>query len=100
MITRTRQKTWTFVKPFQLRGIDHVLPAGDYEVTTEEELIESLSFPVYRRVGTTILVPAQARSSSVEMFSIDPADLKSAHENHASDDALPQDKAHAADSTR
>ena len=83
LTTRTRRKTWTFVKPFRLKGVDHVLPAGDYQVMTDEELIESLSFPVYRRVGTMILVPGQMRSSSVEMFSIDPVDLQSAHENDA-----------------
>lgn len=90
MVTRTRQKTWKFVKAFRLTGVDHVLPAGEYQVTTDEELIESLSFPVYRRVSTTILVPGQARSSTVEMFSIDPADLQSAHENDAAGAALPQ----------
>jgi len=84
VITRTRQKTWKFAKAFRLRGVDRILPAGEYQVTTDEELVEGLSFPVYRRVGTMILVPGQKSSSSLEMFVINPADLKTAHENDAS----------------
>lgn len=85
MTTRSRQKIWKFSRPFRLKGVDHLLPAGDYPVTTDEELIESLSFPVYRRVATTILVPGGAHMSSIEMFAIDPADLKLAHENDMRD---------------
>lgn len=44
---------------------------------TDEELIEGLSFPVYRRVSTMIIVPAPAlRMSSVEMLAIDPRELE------------------------
>jgi hypothetical protein len=78
---RTRRKSWTFGRPFQLKGVDRTLPAGDYQVMTDEELIEGLSFPAYRRIATLILVPRAAGSSSVEMFSIDPADLQAAHES-------------------
>jgi len=56
-----------------LKGIDREIPAGSYRVVTDEELVEGLSFPVYRRISTMIFVPAQA--SSVEMVSIDPLDL-------------------------
>jgi hypothetical protein len=44
MIARTLRKTVVFSKPFLLKGIDRVLPAGDYPVVTDEELIEGLSF--------------------------------------------------------
>ena len=47
----------TFVRPFMLKGVDRILPAGNYRVLTDEELIEELSFPVYRRVSTMIVVP-------------------------------------------
>lgn len=77
MITRTRSKTWTFSKPFTLKGVDRPLPAGDYRVTTDEELIEGLSFPVYRRVATMIFVPGPA-PRSFEMVTVDPADLQAA----------------------
>jgi len=81
MTVRTRDKVWAFRKSFALKGVDRLLPAGNYRVTTDEELIESLSFPVYRRVATMILVPGQGHwRSSVEMFTIDPAELQAAHE--------------------
>jgi hypothetical protein len=81
MMTRTRDKTLTFGKPFLLKGVDRLLPAGDYRVSTDEELIEGLSFPVYRRVATMIFVPGPGqRVSSVEMVAIDPADLRAAQE--------------------
>lgn len=54
-----------------------MLPAGNYDVVTEEELIEGLSFPVYRRVSTVIFVPGQV-ASSIEMVTIDPLDLAAA----------------------
>ena len=78
MLTRTRRETLTFHSPFSLEGIGRVLAAGSYEVVTDEELIEGLSFPVYRRVATTMLVPAQAYQGSVEMLTVDPHHLASA----------------------
>jgi len=81
MTVRTRDTMWTFHNPFALKGVDRLLPAGNYRVTTDEELIESLSFPVYRRVATMILVPGEGHwRSSVEMFTIDPADLQAAQD--------------------
>jgi hypothetical protein len=62
-----------------LKGVDRILPAGNYRVVTDEELIEELSFPVYRRVSTMIFVPAKS-ASSVEMVAIDPQDLQAAQE--------------------
>lgn len=73
MTTRTSNKMVTFALPFLLKGNDREIPAGSYRVVTDEELVEGLSFPVYRRISTMIFVPAQA--SSVEMVSIDPLDL-------------------------
>ena len=46
---------------------------------TDEELIEGLSFPAYRRLATMMVVPAQSHhASSVEMLNIDPLDLAAA----------------------
>ena len=84
MLTRTREKTWTFSKPFTLKGIDRELPAGSYRVATDEELIEGLSFPVYRRVATMIFIPAQRQRGAIEMVTIDPADLQIALKRDAS----------------
>ncbi len=83
MMTRTQRTTSVFARPFRLRGVDRVLPAGSYDVVTEEELIEELSFPVYRRVSTVIFVPGQS-AASIEMVTIDPLDLAAAQgDDHA-----------------
>ena len=88
MTTRTNSKTVTFAHPFLLKGIDRMLPAGDYKVTTDEELIQELSFPVYRRVATMIFVPAESHhASTFEMVSIDPRDLQEAQDRDAEDPA-------------
>ena len=81
MSVRTTRKTVIFSNPFSLESVGRVLPAGNYEVMTDEELIEGLSFPVYRRVATMMLAPTQSQNrSSVEMLTIDPLDLASALE--------------------
>jgi hypothetical protein len=87
MIARSREKTVSFTKPFVLAGIDHALPAGEYRVKTDEELIEGISFPVYRRVATVMFVPAQTQRGAIEMVTIDPAALKAALERDASGEA-------------
>jgi hypothetical protein len=79
MTTRTTSTIVTFARPFTLKGVDRILPAGNYRVVTDEELIEELSFPVYRRISTMIFVPAVS-ASSVEMVTIDPQDLQAAQE--------------------
>ena len=79
MTIRTTRKMVTFVRPFMLKGVDRILPAGNYRGLTDEELIEELSFPVYRRVSTMIVVPTGS-ASSVEMVKVDPQDLQMAQE--------------------
>jgi hypothetical protein len=80
MTTRTQRTMCAFARPFLLKGVDRVLPPGTYEILTEEELIEGLSFPVYRRTSTVIFVPGKI-GSSIEMVPIDPLDLTAAHEH-------------------
>jgi hypothetical protein len=85
MTIRSRRETVTFKHPFQIRGIDRLLPAGAYEVITDEEMIEGLSFPSFRRVATMIMVPAaQSRGSTIEMVSIGSVDLSDAQRIDAS----------------
>ncbi len=86
MTTRSHSKSVVFNHPFELKGVDRVLPAGDYRVVTDEELIEELSFPVYRRVSTMIFVPGES-GSSVEMVAIDPRDLQAAQDRDRNHDA-------------
>ena len=88
MATRTQRKVIVFHHPFVLKGIDKILPPGRYETVTDEELIEGLSFPVYRRVSTVIFVPAY-QASSIEMVTIDPGDLQAAQERDAATHQLP-----------
>ena len=85
MTTRSRRETVTFKRPFQISGIDRLLPAGAYEVITDEEMIEGLSFPSFRRVATMIMVPgAESHGSIMEMVSIGSVDLAEAQRIDAS----------------
>ena len=79
MTQRSHSKSVFFSHSFELKGIDRILPPGEYRIVTDEELIEELSFPVYRRVSTMIFVPADS-ASSVELVAIDPQDLQAARE--------------------
>jgi hypothetical protein len=79
MTMRSRRETITFKHPFLIKGIDRVLPPGSYEVVTDEEMIEGLSFAAFRRVATTITVPAAPpRTLTMERISISPDDLADA----------------------
>jgi hypothetical protein len=68
MTTRTSSKIVIFDKPFSLKGVDQTVPAGNYRVDTDEELLEGVSFVAYRRVSTVMFLPVKSRrGSSVEM---------------------------------
>ena len=85
MITRSRRETVHFKRPFWIKGIDRLLPPGGYEVITDEEMIEGLSFASFRRIATMIMVPGAApRTSSREMISISAVDLLDAQREDAS----------------
>jgi hypothetical protein len=86
---KTTDKTVTFQRPFFLKGVDRELPPADYRVTTEEELMEGLSFAAYRRVSTVIFVTAPS-GGGIEMVTIDPSDLEAAQHQ---DTALKQREA-------
>ncbi|TPQ37553.1 hypothetical protein C2U70_10760 [Bradyrhizobium guangdongense] len=79
MSYRCRREVVTFNHPFRIKGIDRLLPAGAYEVATDEEEIEGLSFLAFRRIATMIKVPAEgSRGLTMEVISIGPADLSDA----------------------
>ena len=85
MTIRSRREIVTFKHPFQIRGVDRLLPAGAYEVVTDEEMIEGLSFASFRRVATLIIVPAAtSRGSAMEMIAIGSVDLADAQRIDAS----------------
>ncbi|UPK35464.1 hypothetical protein IVB18_47250 [Bradyrhizobium sp. 186] len=85
MTIRSRRETITFKHPFHIRGIERELPAGAYEVVTDEEMIEGLSFSAYRRIATMITVPVEgARGGAIEMRAIGSVDLADAQRIDAS----------------
>jgi len=85
MTMRSRRETITFKHPFRIKGVDRLLPPGSYEVITDEEMIEGLSFAAFRRVATMITVPAPPpRASTTERISISPVDLADAQRIDAS----------------
>ena len=81
---RASRESVTFARPFSLRGLDGVRPAGTYVVETEEEPIEGLSFPAYRRVATLVFVPARPGGMAWgQIAAVDPAELRAALERDA-----------------
>jgi hypothetical protein len=84
MTTRTTSRTVTFSRPFTLSGIGAVQPAGTYTVETDEELVQEISFPVYRRTATLMLLPSQPGSVTLaQIATIDPLELEVALERDA-----------------
>ena len=72
-------------RPFSLSGIDEVQAAGTYTVETNEELLQDVSFPAYRRIETLIFLPARPGGAFVErVVNIDPLELEAAEERDAS----------------
>lgn len=84
MTVRSRREAVTFKHPFRIRGVDRVLPPGTYEVITDEESIEGLSFAAFRRVATMMLVPGATSALVQEMISIGSVDLADAQRIDAS----------------
>jgi hypothetical protein len=85
MTIRSRREIVTFMHPFRIRHLDRLLPAGAYEVVTDEETIEGLSFESFRRVATMIKVPAADRRGwAMEVVSIGSVDLADAQRIDAS----------------
>jgi len=84
MTMRTSRKNVTFRRPFSLSGIDEVQPAGTYTVETNEELIEGLSFPAWRRTATVFLLrdPSGVIGTSRDL-DIDPQELEAVQESDA-----------------
>jgi hypothetical protein len=77
MNSRTTRRTVTFVHPFRIAGYKDDLPAGEYQVEVDKELLEGLSFEAYRRTGTYLRVGPQASGrGSAEMRPIDPRNIE------------------------
>ena len=82
MTIRSRKETLVFDHPFRLEGTDRLYPAGTYDVVTDEEMIDGLSFASYRRIATMIMVPGEwPFASATEMVAISAIDLANAQRN-------------------
>lgn len=81
---RTTRRTVTFSRPFMLSGIGSIQPAGTYTVETDEELVQEVSLPAYRRTATLMLLPAQSKGPILaQIATIDPLELEVALERDA-----------------
>ena len=79
MTIRTTRTTVTFRRAFVLAGLDEEQPAGVYDVETDEERMEGLSFSAYRRVQTLIhLHPKTGNPTLIQTMKIDPDELDAA----------------------
>lgn len=57
--------------------MDEEQPAGTYTVETDEELLQTLSLPVYKRISTLIRLPARPRSTVVtQIVEVDPLETR------------------------
>jgi hypothetical protein len=85
MAERTTDSLVTFRHPFVLRDIVGTQPPGTYQVENVELEIDGLSFVAFRRISTTITLPALGSSGARTQFvEIDPADLAAAQQRDAS----------------
>ena len=62
MAGRTTRSSVTFSQPFSLADVDGIQPAGTYRIQTVDVTLDNLSFLAYRRVSTTIELPAVGAS--------------------------------------
>jgi hypothetical protein len=72
---RSTSRTVTFRSPFALKPIEGILPAGDYEVETDEEKQEGVFSTAFVRVATLFTV---ARSGTSRAYTVKAADLDAA----------------------
>lgn len=79
MNIRSSRSTVTFSNAFSLPGYPGELPAGDYDVLAEDELLQGLSFEAYRRTATYLHVIGRgARRGQSELRATTQGDLQAA----------------------
>ena len=87
---RTTLTTITFLRPFSLTDVDGVQPAGTYTVETIDTTLDNLSFIAYRRVSTSIMLPAVgAAARQRQVIFIDPLELEAALKRDAQSSVVP-----------
>lgn len=80
MSDRTTRSIAHFAAPFALGGLEGLLPAGDYDIDHDEEVIEGMSRLAWRRVATFIHLPARAVKNppTSQLVAIDYLELETA----------------------
>ena len=76
MTSRTTMSTVSFAHPFVIASYSVELPAGDYEVVVDEELLQNLSFVAYHRTATHLLIKGKRGVGSTQMYPVDPQELE------------------------
>lgn len=101
MTVRTTKSTVTFANSVVLGDFDEVLPPGAYDLETDEEVVEGLSFNAYRRVLTLIHLPAKpGRPGLSRTLTIDPNELDAALKRDAASATTSPDRAPVGKSSR
>ena len=92
MTVRTTRKTVTFAQSFTLGNVDEVHAPGTYEVETDEELLQGLTFHAYRKTLTLIHLPAKSgHPGLMRTLTINPKELDAAlQRDTASGTAAPE----------
>ena len=79
MAGRTTRMSVAFSRPFSLPDLDGIQPAGTYRIQTVDVTLDNLSFLAYRRVSTTIELPAVGTAGPKrQVIAIDPLELEKA----------------------
>jgi hypothetical protein len=78
MTVRTTSRTVTFMHPFSLNAALEVHPAGTYTVETDEELLQGLSIPAYKRIATLLLLERTAGPILTQIVETNPLELAGA----------------------
>ena len=77
---RDRRRQLTFRRPFSVRGVDRLLPAGTYELVPDHELASEPYHPVYRPVVALLFIPGEPhRHSSIVKANVDSAEILASH---------------------
>ena len=90
MAGRTTRMSVTFSRPFTLADLDGIQPAGTYRIQTVDVALDTRSLLAYRRVSTTIELPAVGTASSRrQVVAIDALELEAALERDSATTSLP-----------
>jgi hypothetical protein len=85
-MNRLSRKTVSIDRPFRLSNGTRTHPAGDYEITIEEEPLGDMMFEAFRRISTTIHLPETTGQIGFgEILNIDPRELEQLLQKQALD---------------